>query len=64
MIFFMMLYGDRTVEYHQRHEIALKIVREERDFDFRLANGEKVSKEAADFLRRTLVVDQKSRLNW
>jgi len=64
MIFFMMIYGDRTVEYQQRHEIALKIVREGRQFNFNLANGQRISKEAADFLNRTLVVDQKYRLNW
>lgn len=63
MIFFLMVYADESVSTAHRHEVALKVVDSGRKFRFRTKNGW-LSEEAVDFLGRTLVRDQRKRMNW
>jgi serine/threonine protein kinase len=63
MIFFLMVYADESVSIAHRHEVALKVVDSGRKFRFRTKHGW-LSDEAVDFLGRTLVRDQRKRMNW
>jgi len=42
----------------------MKIARNQWNFNFKTVDGLKISGEVADFLKRTLVIDQKQRMNW
>ena len=64
IIFFMMIYpGELGMLLNNKYRVALKMVDFKKKFVFDTKSG-KISEQASDFLRKTIVRDQGQRLDW
>ena len=65
MIFFMMVYPQTKTmsSINDKYRVALMKADIDNAFTFN-TKSDRISKEAADFLHKTLVRDQKARMNW